>query len=321
MLILFDENENLTKYGFSASVTAHEQGVIYNQVEMITIKDLIPLIGKELYQNIATKYKNKQLNEIESNLVSMCQNMLMALVTDISLPVRAVNQTADSISVRSSETQQPASEPRLRDLQSNARLRGWIFAEQLLAFLQENEESFVIWKNSEQNLERKRLFFRNARELNAYFNINNYEQTYFVLLPILNEVEREYLQPILGQKLYEEIKSQWEKGILYAKNKYLIENFILSALAHQAHYLSVVRFNFSFSVENIRITIHNYKMVDSKIDQSRTDNILNLEEKEAQNAFGRLRNYLEQNYFDYPLYQPKKTEFVAHKKIFPFYSN
>lgn len=83
--------------------------------------------------------------------------------------------------------------------------------DRLIAFLEKNEDDIEEWKESDAQKAARRLFIQNTKVFDGIFPIDNSRRFFIKIIPFMDEVERKYLKPVLGDR-YATIKTAIEAG-------------------------------------------------------------------------------------------------------------
>lgn len=83
--------------------------------------------------------------------------------------------------------------------------------DRLIRFLNDNAETLTEWKNSEAKKNSQSLFINTTEQFNSLFAIDDSPVFFLRLVPIMREVERKFIKPILGDK-FAELKEMIKLG-------------------------------------------------------------------------------------------------------------
>jgi len=84
--------------------------------------------------------------------------------------------------------------------------------DRLIRFLNENAESLPEWKDSEARKSSLNLFINSSVHFNRLFAIDDSPVFFLRLAPIMREIERKHIKPILGTEKFDELKEAIRSG-------------------------------------------------------------------------------------------------------------
>lgn len=118
-------------------------------------------------------------------------------------------KTGDAgFTVVSTEGLVPASSDRVNRFQDNRLALAYSGIEDMLEFLEENEDDYPQWRDSEATKYRRGLFINSAREFNDYYNIHESRVTFIDMRPKMENIENLYLVPSISVALAARIKQE-----------------------------------------------------------------------------------------------------------------
>ena len=95
--------------------------------------------------------------------------------------------------------------------------------DRLIKFLNANAGSFPEWKNSEARKATLNLFINTARHFDSLYPIDSSEVFFLRLSPLMREIERKYIKPILGADKFKELKDAIAAGDLDEDDEDLLD--------------------------------------------------------------------------------------------------
>ena len=174
----------------------------------------------------------------------------------------------------------------------------------LFEFLEDNADTYDLWKCSSAYTVFKQFFINTAKEFSQLYDIRGSRLTFLALTATMKKVEEFQIASVISQPLFDEIKTQIA-GELSADNKILLDDHIKPALAH----LTVSRAAVDLTVQITEAGIFIKKVEDEKIQSkakapdpnisavitaARTDGMAYIE---------RMESFLNENADKYPLYK------------------
>lgn len=196
-------------------------GFIYASNEFANIKtdielaeeDMIKLIGQEVYDR-AQEYYNGTMDEddLDYKLVKHIQLPVAYYAVHAFTAHTDVSHGEDGRKVIIDPNNEKIAWDWMIDRDDEAILnKAHKTTDRLIAFLEKNEEDIEEWKESDAQKTARRLFIPTAAIFDFIFPIDNSRRFFLKLIPFMDEVERKYLKPVLGER-YDLIKAALESG-------------------------------------------------------------------------------------------------------------
>jgi len=112
-------------------------------------------------------------------------------------------------------------------------LEGFDLLDDLLEFLEANEDDYLPWKaDAVAYTKFKKFFINTTDEFEKEYGIGGSRITFRAFYPILKHVDYMNMRPVIGSDLYDEIKSEIELRTISPENQTLLDEFIRPAIAH-----------------------------------------------------------------------------------------
>lgn len=111
---------------------------------------------------------------------------------------------------------------------------------------------FPTWKNSEAYTRTVDLFFSRSGQMKEYINVSGGRRTFLALRPYIRRAERNFIKPLIGIDLYNQLKEELKGGNLSAGNALLIEDYIRPALAPLSLQKAIPELSLELSDEGIK---------------------------------------------------------------------
>jgi hypothetical protein len=268
-----------------------------------------PLLGEAQYQTLVKAYHSDTLQAHEKELLHKCRYAISSIAYMKYIPWGQVQINSSGIQIVSNENMKTAFQWQIEDLQGSALRSGHNAMLQLELFLQENARQFPLWLNSDAYDDFYIKFITTAKEFSKSAG-RSFDRYSFIVMQHWLEGAEIKLRKVLGKKLFDELKHQHRKNNFGKHNAKLIE-LILPALAH----FTVAK---SVNSLSLQVTPQGITVIDDK-DKDRRKNFRSapqeklqiLQEEanqDAEAAFQEIKEFLEENHFDFPSYPFKPSE-------------
>lgn len=122
--------------------------------------------------------------------------------------------------------------------------------DRLIKFLNANVNNFPEWKNSEARKATLNLFINTVYHFNSLYPIDSSEVFFLRLAPLMREIERKYIKPVLGTEKFKELKDAIAAGNVPADDKELVE-YVCDAIPVLTMSKAFVRFSVSLLPEGV----------------------------------------------------------------------
>lgn len=112
-------------------------------------------------------------------------------------------------------------------------LEGFELIDDVLEFLEENEDDYAAWKNDTIAYTKfKQLFINTTTEFEEQYSIGGSRLTFRAMFPLLKHADYMSMRPILGSNFYDELKTQIKERNISEENANLLSEYIRPAVAH-----------------------------------------------------------------------------------------
>ena len=122
--------------------------------------------------------------------------------------------------------------------------------DRLIKFLNANAESFPEWANSDARKISLNLFINTWEHFNQLFAIDNSDAFFLRLAPIMREIERKYIKPVIGSDKFTELKEAIAAGEVPETDQDLYE-YICDPIPLLTMSKAVKRFSISVIPEGV----------------------------------------------------------------------
>lgn len=168
-------------------------------------KHIIPKIGVSLYNVLDTKYNANTLSAIEAKLLAKIQKPLVAYAYHDNLSLQHAMITDAGVRRTTTDNMPAAYRWEYDGVKDALAEKAATGMESLLQFLDTNKDQFSNWTSSTQFTKRSRMLVKSGLEFSDYYKIHQPYRTYESLLPIMDDVERLYFFPTIGEAFYREL--------------------------------------------------------------------------------------------------------------------
>jgi len=185
-------------------------------------KYVIRVIGQPVYDDALDHYESMAVDETLDDLVENIQAPVILYAYYLYSPQANVIVTDSGVQVAWSDNFRPAQEWQYDKMESSIRDTAHEHVDDLLEFLDDNEDDIASWKNSDAQKFARSLLINNAIQFSQVYDINNSRRMFLELISLINESEIIHVLPIVGQTKFDELKSQIETdGVVSAENEAL----------------------------------------------------------------------------------------------------
>lgn len=222
---------------------------------------IMPEIGSDLYSSLMEKINADQKggNKIDKETADLLEQIRkpLAWFTYYNLLKGGVIQIGDAgIAETNNEQTNPVRQWVLNSALENAIQKADMYLDNLLLFLETNADKYSIWKKSVAYTQSSSLFINSTDEFQEHEDIGGSRRLFKIIRYRIKEVEASHIMPILGERLFQQMKEFYKNY----KNKDIPENlthnsklitYIQSALATQALLQSLSRININISFQGL----------------------------------------------------------------------
>lgn len=264
-----------------------------------------PYLGSTLYAALVAAYDegNGNPTEDQQNLIDLIQPIETHLAMWMASDQLNVDITDKGFQASHSGDKKPAFEWQFRNAKASFRKTGFSAVEDLLEFLEENQDTYPDWESSEASNKNRDLIINSAKEFSEYVTV---DRSMFTLLrPFQLRQMRTAIKSLLGADLYADILEDIKLDAPSPDNLKLMDDIkIITAHLTYADALSdlpvttdeegVHFFNNAFS--------GNFSGKETA-DKTYLSSLIDKHNRIASRSFDELVCYLNENVATYPLFE------------------
>lgn len=212
---------------------------------------LVPILGVSLFEylrDLATPTGNNDA------LIKLCRNAVTKLAIYRWLPYGNLNVQSGGFTVNSTNSTQVASKWRVDSLEDDLRKNGFNMLERILVFIWSKPSgTWTQYDECDERIEHRNWLIQTATEFNKYYFIDNNYELFCRIKPGQSEVIDQYIKPVIGEDLYDQLIDQIIDDNLSADNSTLL-TYIKRAVAPLTIYESVARLGIDLSHWGITVS-------------------------------------------------------------------
>ena len=137
----------------------------------------------------------------------------------------------NGIGIISNANLAPASKDRVENLRKSITDTAWDSLEYLLQYLEENEDLYPEWENSDAYAYQYQYLISTARKFDELYKINRSRLTFLEWRPTMADVEKLQIEPKVSKEMMDELKSQIKTNSVTTANAKILP-FLQKALAY-----------------------------------------------------------------------------------------
>lgn len=156
---------------------------------------LIDLISQSVYDKIATHYEDGAEDENLDLALQYCRLYILSMAYLDFAPNNDMNHSNSGRSFQNEDKQKLPWQWQIDSDNAAIAERAYKALDRLFALL--DETAWTEWTNSEAYKTANKLFIKDAITFDKTFSINRSAQLYYRLVPFMDDIEIEYINPIL----------------------------------------------------------------------------------------------------------------------------
>lgn len=169
-------------------------------------KYIIPCIGMAQYAVIVAHNYNEETNATIDQVKILFEEAAAHYCLLLAIPFLELKITNYGIKKTDTSNSSNSDWKDIRDLKRYLIDTATEAIDAAMEIMEDNASDFLPWKDSDLFTVFKKNIIRHTKEFQESFDINNSRQTFLSLQPTMNEVEHQYLLPMLGQCTLDFIK-------------------------------------------------------------------------------------------------------------------
>ncbi len=194
-------------------------------------KEILPILGKKLYDELVAAYEGSDMAEKYSNLLPWVQAPLIHFSMYDAVPLMDLKISEAGFSVTQTTNLAPASQARVENFKEGIHKLAFDGVESLLEYLNDNKDTLTSWKESDYYTEKSLRIVSSATEFDRYVFIDKSRIVYQKLLPVMNEVEEFQIRGTISSALVDKILEKVKAGSITGAYK-TINDLIKPAVAN-----------------------------------------------------------------------------------------
>ena len=203
---IFKTKEEYTLYVESNQSTHLDS--LQPSIDFAIKKYILPITGKELYDDIVAKHHANTLSGIFITLHTLLQKCIANYATHNFIPIAEVQVSDAGITRQDGPTDKTAYKSQVQNLRDTLAERAMMYTEELIEFLETNAATLPLWTDSTQYTAYKSLFVNNGSIFAQYYSAAPYPRQLFMRLrSTIADVEELIIQPLLTTEDYIGIKA------------------------------------------------------------------------------------------------------------------
>jgi hypothetical protein len=287
--------------------------IIKPYITKIQTGDATRIFGSPFITSLATRYNasapSPALTTQELTIIELIGNYISHLALAQALPVLMAQLGASGLFQKEGQNSKPIFQWQKLEYEEAQLEMAYNALESALeyAIAERTHTQFATWKDSTAELAAMEPFVRNAAVYNRTFPINNSRRTFEALKPFATEVEKFDVRYLLGQALFDQLKTELKTLTLSADNATLLP-YVQDVVANAATIKGIGRLNVKVTAEGMMVTsyISNGKEMSRNRLPASASEIADLKNNAmaAANQYkAELMRYLYANIDKYPLWE------------------
>lgn len=199
--------------------------VIRPHIHQAEIKYIKPLLGKELYETLLADVNEEtpDLTEEETALLPYVQAALAHYTYMLAIPHINVDVSDAGVRQYHDERYKPAFGRDVDALLEAVYRKAYEAADELLEFLEEHQDDYSSWVDSDAFTEAHKFFINTAKDFSALYNIRQSRRTFLLIQPVMNKVEQMIIEPEISTEYFEDLKEAIIAGDISADDQKILD--------------------------------------------------------------------------------------------------
>lgn len=220
-------------------------------------KYIIPIIGMAQYGVLDTAHNTGSPTPEQAALITAIQEPLASLAMSLFVPMSEVTLSDAGARRTGTEELPGAYKYQTANLKEALLERGLDFIEDLILFLETNQNDYPLWTASDEFKEYRTLFIRSGSEYgNFYTGVKHPRQTFMKLRAALLFVQENIIRPTILPDIYDDLQVKLSTAVIgYTTNDKILVKHIQRAMVYLA--MKEGMNDYALSIDNNGVTILN----------------------------------------------------------------
>ncbi|MHA3788332.1 DUF6712 family protein [Flavobacterium hauense] len=210
-------------------------------------KEVVKLMGKEVYDKVIDIYTDSSTDEDELDLLYNTRYPIAIRAYMLLAPSNDIAHTSNGRKMRSDTNEKQAFEWMLDRDNENLERRYYRALDDLIEYLDENVEE---WKESDAYKKSHSLFIRTTDEFNDFFRIES-RLMLLKLEPGIRQCEQNEILPRLGTDKFEELKGKVKDGSDLSADEKKLLNLVKEACVYYSLSWAMMRLSVQLFPEGV----------------------------------------------------------------------
>lgn len=233
--------------------------IIEPYIKKVQMGEASRIFGSNFISTLANRHNQDQpspaLTNEEITIIDVLASYISHLSLAQALPVLLAQLGASGLFQKEGQNSKPIFQWQKLEYEEAQLEMAYNSLETAIEYLIANRDNvqFALWKNSPAEKQAVNLFVRNAQTFNSTFPINNSRRTYEAMKPFAQEVEKFDIRYLLGQPLYDLLKSEIQDFNISTDNAMLLP-YIQDVVANATVVKAIGRLNVKTTAEGMMVT-------------------------------------------------------------------
>lgn len=217
-MALFDNNEELKQLN-SAFTASFELNSILSFLDDAAGKTIIPAVSLEMYTDLLSKKQSLMPGSLNARLLHLVQKACLSLAMGNYAAFGSLQIQDSGITVLSRDNARPASDAKVAQLRKQSFAVGYEALEEAVELLESHLDEFPSYAASTAHTGNRSLFINSSKEFSAAAGVTISAQVFRELRSELARLERDSIEPLLGEALTQDIRIKISTGKPEEKDK------------------------------------------------------------------------------------------------------
>lgn len=192
---------------------------------------IVPVLGDDQYTALLTAYNASTLTSDQQSLLDLTQEALANIALSVSIARLSVQISDAGVRRSESDSLKTAYQYQERSARDNFAQSGFDALEDVLAYLDKNQQKFATWTASDAYKQYKTYFIQSGSDFSNYYAIKQSRLVYLTIAPMMRNVENFYLKPLIGKPLFDALKAGQLANNLSDDYQTLMTDYICPGIA------------------------------------------------------------------------------------------